>query len=654
MRPRPRPRGAGPTSRRSTVSSFRCGRFPKRWPSGACPAPGGSPLAVALSAAALPGARPDRGGQGAGFGWRAPRRVRPRSGGTPGRRAFRGRPRPGRAPRRRASRGRRRGNLSRACHGRTNGRRSANRRAPMPRTSRSSSTDRKPPLRVRWSMICRARTGPTPGRVSSCSAVAVLRLTGPVAAARRGHGERCCRGSRDGARDAHHHVLAVDEYPCPVEGGHVRTRSDTARRAERVHHPRPERQPQHAGAQHFAAHIDDDHRRRRPRCLPVGARGARLPCFHRGGGAVGRCLRRRGGHRRRLCAGGPSVAHDIRGAHHLRASGQEVPPREHDAQQEDDRERSQCPAFHAAPAPQPQRQPFPHGQPPPLPPSQRGRGLLGGCRRLGGVRRERGLAATGRARPETGPGVRTAGRWRQWGAAPRRQRTAANPRRRTAARLRQRTATNPRRPSVHRQGRRTSAQPTAAPRRHRAAARRGHRRQTRHRRHRTMAHRRRRSAAQQRRPLPHRQQQRTRGGRTADRRLWAGGRQRLWRSGMRRLWAGATRRLWEGGKRRGVPGQQGVGSRPKCSRGAEESVPGFRARRVPQGRARGREPGGGRVRGRRCPGPAPGRWSPRGHGVGPRCRAGARCGVGPRCGMGPRCRVGPRWGRRRSRVRYGG
>src|SRR3954449_2618862 len=48
----------------------------------------------------------------------------------------------------------------------------------MPDTCPSSSTDPKPPCCWRYSTIFWTVAGPTPGNVSSCSGVAVLRLNG--------------------------------------------------------------------------------------------------------------------------------------------------------------------------------------------------------------------------------------------------------------------------------------------------------------------------------------------------------------------------------------------------------------------------------------------------------------------------------------------
>jgi hypothetical protein len=53
--------------------------------------------------------------------------------------------------------------------------------SPTPRTFISSSIFLKPPFFCRYSMISCAVAGPMPGSVSSCSCVAVFRLTGASA-----------------------------------------------------------------------------------------------------------------------------------------------------------------------------------------------------------------------------------------------------------------------------------------------------------------------------------------------------------------------------------------------------------------------------------------------------------------------------------------
>src|SRR6266566_9751814 len=55
---------------------------------------------------------------------------------------------------------------------------SSNLLGPMPDTSRSWSTDSNRPCAVRQSTMRWARTGPTPGRPSNCSRLAVFRSTG--------------------------------------------------------------------------------------------------------------------------------------------------------------------------------------------------------------------------------------------------------------------------------------------------------------------------------------------------------------------------------------------------------------------------------------------------------------------------------------------
>src|SRR3984957_975514 len=71
---------------------------------------------------------------------------------------------------------------------RTSGRSFSSRPGPMPSTSPSWSTLVNFPLAFRQATIAAARTGPTPGRVSNCSTVAVLRLISAVGAPLAGRG----------------------------------------------------------------------------------------------------------------------------------------------------------------------------------------------------------------------------------------------------------------------------------------------------------------------------------------------------------------------------------------------------------------------------------------------------------------------------------
>ena len=74
-------------------------------------------------------------------------------------------------------------------------------------------------------MIFAAVVGPTPGSVSSCSAVAELRSTGADVAARR-------RRRRRRAADGHDDLLAVGERRREVDRVERRTRGRTARGGE--------------------------------------------------------------------------------------------------------------------------------------------------------------------------------------------------------------------------------------------------------------------------------------------------------------------------------------------------------------------------------------------------------------------------------------
>src|SRR3954447_11914794 len=69
------------------------------------------------------------------------------------------------------------------AHGTTSPFNSASRAVPMPEIASSSSIERNAPCCCRYATIFSAVTGPMPGSVSSCSAVAELSDTGPLAAA---------------------------------------------------------------------------------------------------------------------------------------------------------------------------------------------------------------------------------------------------------------------------------------------------------------------------------------------------------------------------------------------------------------------------------------------------------------------------------------
>ena len=132
-------------------------------------------------------------------------------------------------------------------------RRSASVASPMPCTSSRSSTDVNGPCSARWSRIAWAVTGPMPGRVSSCSRVAVPRLMrapaagGPPAAGPAGCG---CAADDD--------LLAVGEDARHVERGGVDLAAHAAGLGDRLVHPRPGRERDDARALHLAHDVDDE------------------------------------------------------------------------------------------------------------------------------------------------------------------------------------------------------------------------------------------------------------------------------------------------------------------------------------------------------------------------------------------------------------
>ena len=124
-----------------------------------------------------------------------------------------------------------------------------------PSISRSCSTRAKRPLRLRHSTMCWAVTGPTPGSVSSCATLAVLRsifAAGPARLRPRSRADpapparrRAARGRLTGrvgrGRNADRDLLAVDDPAREVEPGQIdaRPRATGGRRAHRPPAPRP-------------------------------------------------------------------------------------------------------------------------------------------------------------------------------------------------------------------------------------------------------------------------------------------------------------------------------------------------------------------------------------------------------------------------------
>ena len=127
------------------------------------------------------------------------------------------------------------------------------RAGPMPGTSSRSSTDRNGPCAVRQSTIFWAVTGPIPGSSSSCSTVAVARLT--LAPGDRGARESGRDASRAAAR--HDHLLTVDERCGEVHGREVGAPRRPARARDRVRDARALLQPEEARAADGADDVDE-------------------------------------------------------------------------------------------------------------------------------------------------------------------------------------------------------------------------------------------------------------------------------------------------------------------------------------------------------------------------------------------------------------
>ena len=123
----------------------------------------------------------------------------------------------------------------------------------------------KPPCCVRQAMIFCAVAGPTPSSVSSCSAVALFRLTGgPLAAPdapalpAEGRGDRAtARPHRDDD------LLAVDDLRGEVDRVDVAVRTRAAGALHGVLHTRPRGKPVDAGLANCSGDVDDRPRGRR-------------------------------------------------------------------------------------------------------------------------------------------------------------------------------------------------------------------------------------------------------------------------------------------------------------------------------------------------------------------------------------------------------
>ena len=148
--------------------------------------------------------------------------------------------------------------------------------------------------------------GPTPSRVSSCSSVAVLRLTGWSGAGRGGRGRGCRRRGLD-ARTRDEDLAAVLELGGAVDLAQVGAAGRAAGALERVLDPLARREPVDARLLDRAGDVDR-RRCRRPRrarrCSPPPAVGRRRPRVVGAPGTTRRAERGRGRPRpRRPCGG---------------------------------------------------------------------------------------------------------------------------------------------------------------------------------------------------------------------------------------------------------------------------------------------------------------------------------------------------------------
>ena len=139
--------------------------------------------------------------------------------------------------------------------------------------------------RSRWSRIDWAVTGPMPGRVSSCSSVAVARLM-RAPACRRPAGGGTTRDRLDSDED----LLTVGEDASHVERGRVDLAAQTAGLGDGVVHPRTGRKRDDARALHLAHDVDDE----------LAGRGRR--------GTTGRYRRTARSGRAPTCADAPTAA----------------------------------------------------------------------------------------------------------------------------------------------------------------------------------------------------------------------------------------------------------------------------------------------------------------------------------------------------------
>ena len=131
----------------------------------------------------------------------------------------------------------------------------------------------KRPFRSRQEMIFAAVAGPTPGRVSSSVASAVLRFTLPGTPA--APGGRCLADRR------HDDLLAVAHETCEVEARRIRRRGESARCGHGIHRPVAVAQLVQSRLPHLTEDVHVDRGRRRGVAFVRVADGAitvELPC----------------------------------------------------------------------------------------------------------------------------------------------------------------------------------------------------------------------------------------------------------------------------------------------------------------------------------------------------------------------------------------
>ena len=138
----------------------------------------------------------------------------------------------------------------------------------MPGIASRSSTARNGPCAWRQSRIFCAVTGPIPGSASSCSSVALARLTFAPAAAAPPAPPAAAPAGRSASR--HDDLLAVGDGGRQVDEREVGVSVRPSGTLEGVGDPSSLRQPDEPGAPHGADDVDDEPGREAParRSLP--------------------------------------------------------------------------------------------------------------------------------------------------------------------------------------------------------------------------------------------------------------------------------------------------------------------------------------------------------------------------------------------------